>query len=58
MLGLVFITCHMMCIMMQSVMMMKVFFKVPKKLGYFPEFEESESTSSVNNEDDAYKADV
>lgn len=39
-------------------MMMKVFFKVPNKLGYFDDGTDTEITPSVNNEDDAYKAAV
>jgi hypothetical protein len=59
--GTVFIICHMMVICLQATMVMKVFYKVPNKLGYFELTADSnivtnESMKEMGAEDDSYKA--
>ena len=49
-LGSIFITFHMMCICMQAVMIMKVHYLIPRKLGYYSaiqELKEEELKSQV-----------
>ena len=67
-LGSIFITFHMMCICMQAVMIMKVHYIIPRKLGYYDAGgqKESDETELINektallakqNEDDFKRAD-
>lgn len=46
-LGAIFITFHMMCICMQAVMIMKVHFLIPRKLGYYEKKAELEEESEA-----------